>query len=372
MNVLADYEIGTFSQLVQSLDWVGFHVNRLYQTTEGELTAMVQHWTMLAPVGEMPGDDASMPPARSWHGLGITGQSRRRAMAHSKALRVLRRDLEDEYGFLEVKAPLPDLTLQGRTVSDMMSGPASSYPNATVDTYLTDLLVGGLEAVYDVVSLKTPMSDAGLPALSEQVLHCCLAPAEITDMMSLAERLAGDVADEVRSLVVNADDMPFDFKALQLGLNWRRQSLIGLVQVETGRDFLHMHSLQQAAEVARSVGVDAQHCETIEAVAVYIAEQLVYPQLREPTFLVDFPLTEFPHAKQDRHSTALAEMARLFIGGVCFGIAYTVQNDPRRLHELSAEAAMTHGLPPAGALCIHIDQLLSLLVDMDDPRERDF
>ncbi|MBK8021111.1 MAG: hypothetical protein IPK19_06660 [Chloroflexi bacterium] len=392
VNHMSHYEIVQFTQLVERGDWVGFLVDRLYRTTDMDLTALVQQWTMLAPVVEslMP-DTTAAVAAHADSAVRLAGdrQARRRFIMYSKTLRMLRRTLEDDYGYLEVKTPPSIPAVQtgrvGQTFWNRSTGSRQNgfCPNRDAQAYLADRLIGGLDAVYDIVTVpsnamgETNTMEDRSPSDADHILQCALAPADINDMMSLVERLVTDVADVVRDVAVAtpATDRgaPFESMALQLGLHWRRRSLIALVQVETGYDFTTVESVQQAVEIAGAVSVYARDCDTVGAVAVRIAEQLVYPQLREPTFLVDYPYTEFPQAKPDRHLLALAEMARLFVNGADFGMVYTVENDPRhpglgRVTPVSARtpgllpaSEMSYGLPPAGMLCIHIDHLLALL-----------
>jgi lysyl-tRNA synthetase class 2 len=114
-----------------------------------------------------------------------------------------------------------------------------------------------------------------------------------------------------------------------------------------------------------------------------ILSELVEPNLVEPTFLIDYPKSISPLAKQTPDDPEIVERFEFFIGGLELGNSFSELNDPdeqvRRLEAQveareggNAEAhgmdedfvrALQHGMPPTGGLGIGLDRLVMLLTD---------
>ncbi|MCH8334219.1 lysine--tRNA ligase, partial [Candidatus Sumerlaeota bacterium] len=127
-----------------------------------------------------------------------------------------------------------------------------------------------------------------------------------------------------------------------------------------------------------------------DGVLMRIFEQLVEPELIEPTFVHDFPKSLCPLAKSAPDDPAVAERFELFCGGLEIANAYSELNDPVeqlarfqeqvRLRAAGDEEAMSeidmdyihaleYGMPPASGLGIGIDRLVMLLTDSASIRD---
>jgi lysyl-tRNA synthetase class 2 len=124
----------------------------------------------------------------------------------------------------------------------------------------------------------------------------------------------------------------------------------------------------------------------------------VEPGLKQPTFLIDYPVEMSPLAKRHRKEPNLVERFEAFICGMELANSFTELNDPReqrerftmqrQLHAAEVEraraagempetemidddflTAMEHGMPPTGGLGIGIDRLIMLLTDSQSIRE---
>jgi lysyl-tRNA synthetase class 2 len=165
-----------------------------------------------------------------------------------------------------------------------------------------------------------------------------------------------------------------------------------MAQEATGVDFLGLTTIDQAIEVARSMGLQIKTDHTftsIGGVALFVVDELIFPTLTQPTFVVDFPFEECPLTKRHRHDNRLAERFELFINGMEFANAYTELTDPReqeaqfmrqaekreRGDEEAQQTdgdfvnALKYGLPPTGGLGIGIDRLVMLMTSSVDIRD---
>jgi len=118
-------------------------------------------------------------------------------------------------------------------------------------------------------------------------------------------------------------------------------------------------------------------------------EELVEPDLWEPTFVMDHPLESTPLCKVHRNDPTLVERFEPAIAGMEVGNSYSELNDPivqRRLLEEQVERgrggedethpldedflrAMEYGMPPMGGVGIGIDRMAMILTDQTSIRD---
>lgn len=405
LTALREKDLIDFKEFVNQGDWVGFKVNCLCRNTVGKLTAQVAEWYLLAPcLTDVAAEPNSVQQKRRQPDLHLATDlvARKRLIKRSKIVRSLRRLLEDEYDFLEMELP----TLQPVGSDGIKTHP---FLNTGAHSYLKRLGISGLDGIYGIHGSHHARQEGWLHTPEAQVLECFWSPADLKDMLRLTERMImGIVREQCRTSRLTwqshtqmrwlaelyndiaADDALADTTlatndtvVIDFDSPWQYQSVFGLVQGVTGVDFLALTSLEDAVEIARSVGVEIGENHTyssVEAVALHILDELVIPTLIQPTFVVDYPFAECPWAKRHRHDPRLAENAELIINGIRFAVAYTEQNDPREYvhhiaeslkadeHGQSAGTAaddyhqtLEYGLPPTGGLCIDIDRLAMLI-----------
>src|SRR5439155_6028743 len=186
------------------------------------------------------------------------------------------------------------------------------------------------------------------------MFECYQAYADYEDMMSLTEEIVvAGAAAAGRQL-----DTAYQGKPIDLRPPFRRARMVDLVREASGRE-LAGHQLADAYE------------------------ELVEPNLWEPTFVTDYPIEVSPLARQREDDPRFVERFELVAVGREHANAFTELTDPleqrRRFEQQAAERAagdeeahpfdedflraLEYGLPPTGGLGIGIDRLVMLLTD---------
>jgi lysyl-tRNA synthetase class 2 len=357
-------------------------------TRRGELSLRVDDWTLLAK--------SLRAPPEKFHGLeDVETRYRRRELdlianeearelfiLRSKVIRAIRRWL-DEHGFYEVETPVLQPLYGGA-----MARPFTTHFNAlssdfylriATELYLKRLLVGGLEKVYEIGKnfRNEGIDHSHNPEFT--VLEWYEAYADYDDVARHLEELVAYVAREVDY----SGDIDFSTTP------WRRVTLTAAIEEATGLDVLELRERDALVAAANEKGIELDPTETWPQLVDELLSKHVEPDIKDPTFITDYPVELSPLAKEHRTTPGLAERFECFAGGMEFANAFTELNDPdeqrarfeeqkRQLAAGDVEAqpydedfvrALEHGMPPAGGIGIGIDRLVMLLAGRTSIRE---
>lgn len=385
-----DYEIYTLLDLG---DFIGVE-GGLFRTRTGELTVLVNKLHFLAK--------ALRPLPEKWHGLtDIELRYRQRyldLLANPRARQIfyLRsrmikafREFLDEEGYLEVETPMMQPIPGGA-----IARPFKTFHNAlgidlylriAPELYLKRLVVGGLEKVYEI---NRSFRNEGISTLHNPeftMLEFYESYSDYNDMMDLTERMLSTVAEKALG-------------GLKITHNGRRISLSPPYQRIPLKDSLikwgelrpeQLDSREKLLKVVQKMNLQVEDDTSSAKLMNKVFEELVQPNLIDPTFIIDYPIEISPLAKQKKEDLAIVERFELFIGGLEIANAFSELNDPveqRRRFELQLEdrergdaeahwmdedyiQALEYGLPPTGGEGIGIDRLVMLFSDSKSIRE---
>jgi lysyl-tRNA synthetase class 2 len=366
-NVIGEEEFARFADLDLG-DILGVS-GPVFRTKRGEITVEVHSFQLLTK--------SLRPMPEKWHGLkDVEIRYRQRyvdLIANPEVREVFRartkvitaiRGLLDERGFIDVETPvLQEIPGGGH------ARPFQTHHNAlhrdlylriALELHLKRLLVGGFERVYEMgrVFRNEGLSPRHNPEFT--MLESYQAYADYEDVMQLVE----DIVVVSAMAAGRPLETSYQGESVNLTPPFRRERMADLVLEHTGR---------------QAVGEELNE----------LFEEHVEPRLRQPTFVLDYPVEISPLARPRDDDPRFVERFELIILGREYGNAFTELTDPvdqRARFEAQAalraagnvEAhpmdedflrAIEYGLPPCGGLGMGIDRLVMLLTDQPSIRD---
>jgi lysyl-tRNA synthetase class 2 len=358
-----------------------------FKSRRGELSLRVDDWTLLAKSLRAPPEkhaglkDVETRYRQRELDLMANEETRALFILRSRVISAIRRRLDDR-GFLEVETPVLQPLYGGALARPFTTHhnqlDRDFYLRIATELYLKRLIVGGLERVYEL----------GKDFRNEGVSH--KHNPEFT-MLEWYEAYAdyNDIANELEELVEYvADEVGYEGE-LDFSRPWRRVTLRDAILEKTGVDVLEHRDRDALVAAAREKDIELDPTETWPRLVDDLLSKYVEPDIKDPTFVLDYPVELSPFAKKHRSEPGLVERFEVFAGGMEFGNAFTELNDPddqrarfeeqkRQTAQGDEEAqpydedfvrALEHGMPPTGGIGVGIDRLVMLLGGRDTIRE---
>ena len=383
------------TELVDSGDWIGVK-GILRRTDRGELSVKAHFWYMLSK--------ALQPLPDKWHGLSdvekryrqryldliVNPQSRKTFKRRALIVSAIRRWL-DAKGFLEIETPVLQSEAGGAearpfvTYHNTLDLPL--YLRIATELHLKRLVVGGFERVYELgrIFRNEGISTRHNPEFTSVEIY--QAFADYMDMMKMTEQLISEIALEV----CGTTRISYQGKEINLSSPWKRSSMHDLVLDATGIDFDSFKGdRDQAVAAINKIGLEApNNADSVGRLLNEVFENVVEPNLVQPTFVTDYPIEISPLARKHRNKEGFVERFELFIFGREIANAFSELIDPIDQRErlvlqqarkdsgdIEANSidedflnALEVGMPPTGGLGIGIDRLVMLLTDSSSIRD---
>jgi len=368
-------------------DFVGV-VGRVFRTRTGELSVAARELEVLSkamrPLPEKHAGlrDVEARARQRYLDLLSNPESRSVFEVRSRLISAIRRFLESR-GFLEVETPMMQQIAGGATARPFVTYhntyDMELYLRIAPELYLKQLIVGGLERVYELNRnfRNEGVSSRHNPEFTMLEFYWSYADYEL--LMDFTEELLTSVAEEVvGSLQVQWGEHTVDFKR-----PWKRMTLREAILSHSEVTAEELENRQSMEAAARRLGVERIEERSDGKLLAELFEVTAEPRLLDPTFITQFPRDISPLAKSMPGAPDTVERFELFVGGLEVANAYTELNDPleqrRRFEEQAAAGggvvdeefllAMEHGMPPTGGEGIGIDRLVMLLTNQSSIRD---
>ena len=375
-------------------DIVGVH-GKIMKTRTGEVTVKCLEYTPLVK--------ALKPLPEKFHGLtDIEERYRRRyvdlimnedsrniAFMRPKIIRCIQ-NFMDNKGFTEVETPVLTTLLTGASarpfVTHHNTQDIDMYLRIALELPLKRLLVGGMEAVYEIgrVFRNEGMDPKHNPEFT--LMEAYLAYSNLEGMMDLTEEMYTTIARDV------VGKMTYNWCGNEINLEgpWKRVSMTDAIKEKTGIDFKKKMSLDKLLQLCDEHGIHVEeHQKSLGHIINLFFEKYVEETLIQPTFLYGHPVEISPLTKRNKDDPRFVDRFELFIGGKEFANAYTELNDPidqlERFEDQLKERdkgndeandidmdfieALEYGMPPAGGIGYGIDRLVMLFTEQESIRE---
>jgi len=371
-----------FKDMVDLSDVIAFE-GMPFRTKTNELTIMVEKWSILTK--------AFRPLPEKWHGLKDTETRYRQRyldlianaevkdtfVKRSKIISAIRHKLE-EMNFVEVETPVLQSLAGGANARPFVTHhnalDISLFLRIAPELFLKRLVVGGMERVFEIGrNFRNEGIDKNHnPEFTMMELY--QAYADYNDMMDLTETLIKTAAQAVGSTA---------------NLEFRRAKMFDLIKEYTGLELLPYVESGNLFDQVKHLHLDLPKDATDKKILDQLFDEKVIPNLKNPTFVMDYPAVYSPLSKVKFDRPEIAERFELYINGMEIGNAYSELNDPelqrvRFAEQMEAKkkgddevmpfdedfiCALEQGLPPTGGLGIGIDRLVMVLTGVESIRE---
>ncbi len=375
-------------------DIVGIY-GTVFRTDTGELSVRASKYVHLVK--------ALRPLPEKFHGLtDIEERYRRRYVdlimnEDSKRVAFLRpriirciQNFMDNRGFTEVETPVLSNLLTGASarpfVTHHNAQDLDMYLRIALELPLKRLLVGGMEAVYEIgrVFRNEGMDTRHNPEFT--LMEAYLAYSDLDGMMEMTESMFKTIAKEVFGKTT------FKFSGYDINIDgeWNRISMVDAIKEKTGIDFKKEMSLEEALKLAEEHNIHVEeHQKSLGHIINLFFEEYVEETLIQPTFLYGHPIEISPLTKKNPEDPRFVDRFELFIAGKEFANAYTELNDPiDQLERFEAQIAerdlgndeandidmdfveaLEYGMPPAGGIGYGIDRLMMFFLEQESIRD---
>ena len=374
-------------------DIVGVH-GKIMKTKTGEITIKCLEYTHLVK--------ALRPLPEKFHGLTdieeryrrryvdliMNEESKKAAFTRPRIIRCIQNYM-DSIGFTEVETPVLTTLLTGASarpfVTHHNTQDLDMYLRIALELPLKRLLVGGMEAVYEIgrVFRNEGMDPKHNPEFT--LMEAYLAYSDLEGMMDLTEGMFTKIAKEVMGKMV------YNWCGNEINLEgpWKRVSMVEAIKEQTGIDFKQEKTLDEAKALAEEHDIIVEDHFVVGHIINAFFEKYVEETLIQPTFLYGHPVEISPLTKKNPEDPRFVDRFELFIGGKEFANAYTELNDPidqlERFEDQLKERdlgndeandidmdfieALEYGMPPAGGIGYGIDRLCMLFTESESIRD---
>ncbi len=366
---------------------------------DGELSIFAREIILLTPcLHQIPSEhygfkDQEQRYRQRYLDLIMNDDARNVFVTRSKMITYIRRFF-DEKDFVEVETPMMNSIAGGATAKPFVTHHndlnMNLFMRVAPELYLKQLIVGGLERVYELGRL---FRNEGIDLTHNPEFTTCefyMAYADVYDVMEITEDLISGLVKHV----TGGHETTFhtqtgDKYEVNWAKPWKRVEMIPALEEACGEKFPPGEELHTAAtndflkRMLEKKKVECSPPQTNARMLDKLVGEFIEETCVNPTFITGHPQMMSPLAKYHRTNPGLCERFEAFVCKKEIVNAYTELNDPfdqrlrfeeqaRQKDQGDDEAQMVdetfctsleYGLPPTGGWGMGIDRLVMFLTD---------
>ena len=373
---------------------------RVFRTQKGEISLEVHTFKLLSkslrplPIvkhsedkeGHLQTHDAFTDPEQRYRqryvDLIVNPEVRKLFVRRTRLVDTIRSFLNNR-DYLEVETPVLQPVWGGAAAKPFVTHHKTLdmplYLRIANELYLKRLIVGGFDAVYEFSKdfRNEGMSRFHNPEFTQLELY--VTYKDYVWMSKLVEEMLTEVA----KVLHGSTTFVYQGKKIDFSPPWPRVRFYDAIQDRTGLA-LREASLAELQASTRKIGLTVERNEDEGQLLDKIFSHFCEPYFIRPTFVIDYPVSLSPLAKEHRKEKGLVERFELICNGKEICNAYSELNDPVVQRErLEAQLklartgneeapsvldedflrALAYGMPPTSGLGVGIDRLAMLLLN---------
>lgn len=299
------------------------------------------------------------------------------------------REFFDNENFIEVETPILQPIYGGAAARPFVTHHNQLHQDLflriSFELYLKRLLVGGLDAVYE---LGRDFRNEGVSFKHNTeftMLEFYKAYIDYNGVMELTERMFAHVALAANGTTVAT----YQGTELDFGKPWPRYTVREAIRNEAEIDYMDYPDAPSLEQAIRDLGQEIAPGQTWGKLVEHLLGEYVEPKLIQPTFIIDYPRDISPFAKRVDYDDVHVERFEFYMAGMEMGNAFTELNDPRDQEQRFLEMAklyskdsddatpldedylraMRYGMPPNGGFGMGVDRMVMILTDQRTIRD---
>jgi len=325
--------------------------------------------------------DAESRVRQRYVDLIVNPEARRLAELRSAVTQSIRSQLLAR-GFLEVETPVLQAIHGGANARPFVTRgnayDSELYLRIALELYLKRLIVGGIEAVFEIGRVFRNEGADATHNPEFTMLEAYQAYGDYDTIGDLTrELIQGAAAAAFGSTVITRADGT----SCDIGGPWRSVNVHDAISEAAGEKITPDTAEDELRELCARLGVPAEPGWNRGQVVLEMYERLVEKQTVEPTFYRDFPVEVSPLTRAHRDDPRLAERWDLVAFGAELGTGYSELVDPvEQRARLTAQSllaaggdpeamqldedflrALEYAMPPTGGMGMGMDRLLMML-----------
>ncbi|MGA9852354.1 MAG: lysine--tRNA ligase [Gammaproteobacteria bacterium] len=369
-------------------------VGTLFKTKTDELSVRVEKLQLLAK--------SLRPLPEKFHGLADTETRYRQRyldlIMSPDSARLFRtrtqivqhiREFMNAVGFLEVETPMMQPIAGGAIARPFITHhntlDMDLYLRIAPELYLKRLVVGGFERVYEINRnfRNEGVSTRHNPEFT--MLEFYQAYSTYEDLMDLTESLLRSLAQALNA----GTQISWQGETYDFGPAFRRLKLEDAIVEVNHLERDKLRDVAYLRKVCEKLKMSVKPNDGAGKLQFEIFEKSVEANLKQPTFIIDYPIEVSPLSRRKDGDSFLTDRFEFYVGGREIANGFSELNDPEdQAERFKAQAAdkaagddeamfydadyvraLEYGMPPTAGEGIGIDRLVMLFTDAASIRD---